>query len=324
MNHQATKTGSAPVLFLIFERPDSTARVFEQIRCAKPNRLFIAADGPRRDRPGAQQRCQEARKIIDDGVDWPCEVRKLYRDENLGCRRAVSGAIDWFFEHVDEGIILEDDTLPHSDFFPYCSKLLERYREDPKVMHIGGFNPATGKMKISSGCWFSHHPWIWGWATWRRAWSLYDRDMATWNERHATLSSTFASGWEEAVWVAAWRDCLEDPERADTWDFPWMYTVRSLGGLSILPSGNLVQNLGYDDFATHTTDRHSLLSKISATAGTSLNDLPSSHSKFRDELFSRICFTQTTGFRTNTLSRMRILKHMIKSTIAKYRPLMKR
>lgn len=300
----------APVLFLVFARPDTTARVFEQIRASKPSQLFVAADGPRSDRPGEWERCLATRKIVDEGVDWPCDVQKLYREKNLGCRRAVAGAIDWFFEQVPEGIILEDDTLPHQDFFSYCTTLLERYRDDSRVMHIGGFNAASGRMKVRGGCWFSHHAWIWGWATWRRAWKLYDRDMSTWDERFKVLSSTFASGWEQAFWLAAWRECREDPKKADTWDFPWMYTVRSLKGHSVLPTGNLIKNIGFNSFATHTQSTSHLNNYSFLTSSI---DLPATAivSKYRDEKITRSYASCGCGFTSEVASMLRIAKRLV-------------
>src|SRR5690606_34245197 len=128
---------NTPILFLIFSRQDTTRREFEAIRAAHPRQVFIAADGPRPHKEGEAERCEECRKIASE-VDWPCEVHTLFREENLGCGRAVSGAITWFFEHVEEGIILEDDTLPGPGFFRFCSELLERYRHDTRVMAVSG------------------------------------------------------------------------------------------------------------------------------------------------------------------------------------------
>ena len=115
-----------PVLFLFFNRPDTTTRVFSVIREAKPARLFLAADGARYEKEGERDLCRETRSTVEEMIDWPCEVHRLYREENLGCRVAVSSAIDWFFEHVEDGIILEDDTLPSSSFFRFAETMLER------------------------------------------------------------------------------------------------------------------------------------------------------------------------------------------------------
>ncbi|MBA4056200.1 MAG: nucleotide-diphospho-sugar transferase, partial [Marivirga sp.] len=161
-----------PVLLLIFNRPDTTRRVFEAIRKARPKRLFVAADGPRQHKPEDADRCAKARKIATD-VDWECEVKTFFRDTNVGCGRGPSGGISWFFEHVDEGIILEDDCLPSPLFFRFCAELLERYRDDKRVMEIGGntFMDEANRDKEYS-YYFSSHNNIWGWATWKRAWAF--------------------------------------------------------------------------------------------------------------------------------------------------------
>ena len=132
------------ILFLIFNRPDTTQRVFNEIRRVKPTKLFVAADGPRKNKEGETERCQAARDIINQ-VDWDCDLHKLFRDKNLGCKMAVSSAINWFFENVEEGIILEDDCLPHPTFFRFCQELLGKYRDDERVMVISGDNFLFGR-----------------------------------------------------------------------------------------------------------------------------------------------------------------------------------
>jgi hypothetical protein len=169
---------NTPVLFLIFNRPNTTEQVFEAIAKAKPRCLFVAADGPRTDKEGEAEKCQAVRDIIKR-VDWDCEVKTLFREQNLGCKEAVSSAITWFFEQVEEGIILEDDCLPSDSFFSFCAELLEKYRDDKRIMMISGDNFQDGIQRGDASYYFSSVPWIWGWATWRRAWRLYDREMQT-------------------------------------------------------------------------------------------------------------------------------------------------
>src|ERR1035437_3447285 len=125
------------ILLIIFNRPKLTVRVFEQIRKARPEKLFIAADGPRADRPGEKKICQESRGIIKM-IDWPCEVKTNFQEKNLGCKIHVSSAIGWLFENVEDGIILEDDCLPAPSFFTFCKHLLERYRSNEEILHING------------------------------------------------------------------------------------------------------------------------------------------------------------------------------------------
>lgn len=158
----------SPVLFLVFNRPDVTQRVFDAIRQARPPKLYVAADGPRKDKAGEAERCKAVQNIVSM-VDWPCEINKLIRDENLGCKIAVSGAIDWFFRQEPEGIILEDDCLPHPDFFLYCDELLEKYRDDERVGLISG--TALGDIRAKNfisgdeDFIFNRYPSIWGWAS---------------------------------------------------------------------------------------------------------------------------------------------------------------
>lgn len=176
------------VLFLVFNRPDTTRQVLDSIRQARPPRLYVAADGAREDRPGERERCERVRGIATD-VDWPCEVHTLFRARNLGCKTAVSGGISWFFEQEEEGIILEDDVLPDQSFFVFCEELLERYRHEAKVTMISGDYFHGNNHQPTASYFFSRYTHIWGWASWRRAWQHYDREMAQWPSLIRPLSS---------------------------------------------------------------------------------------------------------------------------------------
>ena len=163
-----------PVLILAFNRPDKVQQVIDCVRAYAPSQLFLSVDGPRPDRSEEADRVQEVRDLVNS-INWPCEVHTLFQPENKGCRQAVSEAITWFFEHVPEGIILEDDCIPHSSFFPYCEELLEKYRHEESVMMIAGSNLVPEYFKqLESSYAFSHFALIWGWATWRRAWRKMD------------------------------------------------------------------------------------------------------------------------------------------------------
>ena len=240
-----------PVLFLIFNRPDTTQRVFEAIRQAKPARLFVAADGPREDRPGEAEKCAQARSIIEN-VDWDCDVETLFREKNLGCKKAVSSAIDWFFTHVEEGIILEDDCLPSQSFFLYCQELLKRYRNDTRIMQICGSNFL--KTNLDESYYFSKYgPYgagllggepgnttMWIWRTgWLRAKSIhydfcFDEDEI--RAREDIFDKVYAGD-------------------IDTWDYQWVFTKLIHNGLSITPKVNLISNIGFSEEATHTTNK---------------------------------------------------------------------
>ena len=241
-----------PLLFLVFNRPDTTRKVFDKIREAKPEVLFVAADGPRSHRENESELCEQVRATIDKGIDWPCEVHKLYRDKNLGCGKAVSQAITWFFQHVEEGIILEDDTLPDESFFDYCEQLLERYRDSPEVMMISGNNFRFKKNKIPDSYAFTKYSSIWGWATWRRAWAFYNYDIADWPvlKEQGFLQNIFSNQQEIIYWSEVFDKTYKGVE--DTWDYQWYYTFLKHNGLAIEPARNLVMNIGFREDATHT------------------------------------------------------------------------
>lgn len=242
------------VLFLVFNRPNTTARVMEAIRKAKPAKLYVAADGPRAGRDAEPDMCKQTREIATS-VDWPCEVHTLFREQNLGCRNAVSSAITWFFEHEPEGIILEDDCLPHPDFFGFCAELLVKYRDHEAVMHISGDNFLQVRSAVSEDTesyYVSRIAHIWGWASWRRAWQHYDVSLPQVPDMVAGLKPwPFRSELE----AASFKVLVEDValHGRDTWDFQWAFTIMWKNGLCINPAHNMVSNIGYGDNATHAT-----------------------------------------------------------------------
>lgn len=240
------------VLFLVFNRPDTTTRVFQAIRSAQPPRLYVAADGPRQGRAGEADRCAEVRRIASD-VDWPCEVFTLFRDSNFGCKRAVSSAISWFFQHETEGIILEDDCLPDPSFFPYCETLLQRYRDDPRIACISGDNFISTVWRPQSSYYFSRYMHIWGWATWRRAWAGYDVDMKAWKDGTGAplIDQLFAHEPRDAeFWKSHFTQVADG--LIDTWDYQWVFACWRQGGLGCMPASNLISNIGFGADATHT------------------------------------------------------------------------
>jgi hypothetical protein len=245
-----------PVAFLVFNRPQCTAAVFAEIRRARPPKLLVVADGPRADRVGEAQLCAGVRALIEEGVDWPCEVFRNYSEINLGCRRRVSSGLDWVFEQVEEAIILEDDCLPHPSFFRFCEELLEYYRNDTRIMMISGHNEhsiAQNGATEQRSYFFSTNIHIWAWATWRRAWRFYDVEMGAWPA--ARDGKWLRDMLTPEQNPAFWQDALEDVYRGrnDTWDWQWAFACWMQRGLSILPNRNLITNIGFSDTATHTT-----------------------------------------------------------------------
>lgn len=236
-----------PILFMIFNRPESEKKVFEQIRKMRPKYLYVAADGPRNNRKDDIENCKLAKDIIDKGVDWDCKVKKLYRKNNFGCKLAVSSAIDWFFENVEEGIILEDDCLPNLSFFKYCEVLLNKYRNEERVMHITGGCYIEEKIKkenYNKSYYFSKNVHVWGWATWRRAWKNYDISMKKWNKNQESkyLSNMFEDYYYKNVW--------KNIDKINTWDYQWLNSVVVNNGLAIISSVNLIKNIGLKE-GTH-------------------------------------------------------------------------
>jgi hypothetical protein len=241
-----------PLLLIVFNRPDAARAVIESLRGTRPSKLYIAADGPRAGVPGEAERCQDARAAAQ-AVDWPCDVRTLFSDVNRGVDPAVELAIDWFFEHEEAGIILEDDCIPHPDFFRFSSVLLDRYREESHVMMISGDNFQGGRCYGDGSYYFSRYPSIWGWATWRRAWKRYDRTLAglpAFERRHA-IESIIPSASEQRYWLRFFRSLRSG--RRTAWDAKWVFSVWDADGVCVTPNVNLVQNIGFGENATHTT-----------------------------------------------------------------------
>lgn len=242
-----------PILFLIFNRPDTTKIVFDRIKELKPKYLYVAADGARKNREGEEALCKQTRAIIK--IDWNCEVKTLFRNENLGCGTAVSEAITWFFNEVEQGIIIEDDCLPDVTFFFYCEILLEYYKNNNRIMHIGGTNSQFGNKRGDGSYYFSKYPHIWGWATWKRAWSYYKYSFTKREEEKLNNAITYYSLNKKEIeyWKSNW-SVLNSHDKIDTWDIQWTFSCWFNEGITIVPNKNLVSNIGFNKNATHTKE----------------------------------------------------------------------
>lgn len=242
---------STPVAFIIFNRQDTTERVFAEIARARPPKLLVVGDGPRANRPGEAEKVAASRAIIHR-VDWPCEVLTNFSETNLGCKVRVSSGLDWVFEQVPEAIILEDDCLPHPTFFRFCQELLERYRDDERIGMISGDNFQFGRIVTDESYYFSKYTHIWGWATWRRAWSGYDVEARIWPKLHREgwLKQISVNEGEEAYWREVFQSVYDG--RLDTWDYQWTLSCFSQGQVSVMPNLNLISNIGFGEYATHT------------------------------------------------------------------------
>jgi GR25 family glycosyltransferase involved in LPS biosynthesis len=241
-----------PILFIVFNRPSQTKIVLESIKAVKPIHLFIAADGARKNNKKDIENCKIVLEIIKN-IDWDCNVSYLLRENNLGCKIAVSDAINWFFENVEEGIILEDDCLPNISFFTFCENMLSRYEDDTQIMHIGGTNFQSKDVTLTDSYYYSRIVHVWGWASWKRAWDLYNVNideytkpiLRKWFTDYKFNKNSFL------YWHQAFTSIKEN--RINTWDYQWTYALWKHNGLSIIPSQNLVTNIGFDKNATHTT-----------------------------------------------------------------------
>lgn len=242
------------VAFFVFNRADTTARVFDRIRSARPSQLFVVADGPRAGVPDDAHRTDAVRRVVAQ-VDWPCDVRREYAPRNLGLRERVATGLSWVFAQTEAAIVLEDDCLPDPSFFPFCGELLDRYATDDRVMSISGnqFVPAAGARTHSYR--FSRQPLIWGWATWRRAWQRCDVAMSAWPALRDDrwLETVLSERHEREYWTYLF-DRNYRLAGAGSWDYAWQLACWRAGGLAIHPAVNLVTNVGFRPDGTHGKD----------------------------------------------------------------------
>jgi hypothetical protein len=240
----------APVALFVFNRPKLTSQVFERVRAVRPRRLLVVADGPRPARPDDVQLCETTRKIVTS-PDWQCDLLTNFAEENLGCRGRMASGLDWVFQQCSEAIILEDDCVPHSSFFRFCSEMLSHYREDARIMHVSGDNFQGGRRRGDGSYFFSRYPLSWGWASWSRAWRYFDLTIPSWPlaRKERWLESIFENPLELQYWTNIF-DRVHSGEM-DAWDYQWLFTCWSQSGLSIQPNENLVSNIGVGPDSTH-------------------------------------------------------------------------
>ncbi|WP_216901919.1 glycosyltransferase family 2 protein [Synechococcus sp. CCY 9618] len=258
---------NTPILLIAWRRPQQTQRVIESIRPMRPSHVFVACDGPRPDHAEDIELVEAVKEVCRSEINWPCTIEKRYSKANQGCRIGVSDAVSWFFSNVEEGIILEDDCRPSQEFLPFCSELLERYRDDSRIWGIAGSNFQGGTWRGDGSYYFSRYPHCWGWASWRRCWKHYDSELKSWPalKKSDLMETIFTDPTEKAFWSNTW-DLLRNEGEPDTWDYQWCYTVFANGGLIALPNQNLVENIGYGADATHTkTEQYS--TKIDRSLG---------------------------------------------------------
>lgn len=255
-------TLTTPVAFFIFKRADTASRVFQEIRKARPPKLLIVADGPRNE--AEAEKCRLTRQVVE-AVDWECEVLRNYSEANLGCNVRMVSGLDWVFSQVEEAIILEDDCLPDPSFFRFCQELLERFRNDERIMMISGDNFQNGRRRLDTSYYYSRIFHIWGWASWRRAWIHNDASMPLW-------PAIRDGGWLEDIVgdpdsVRFYRKVFQESYEGTynlSWDFKWNLSCWLANGLSVMPNVNLISNIGFGVDATYATDPNCDLANMPA------------------------------------------------------------
>ena len=232
-----------PVVFIIFNRPEVTALTFQAIAQARPKRLFVLADGPRS--PDEEDLCARTRAVTEK-IDWDCELTTDFSEVNLGCRQRCASGFDWVFSQVDEAIFLEDDCVPDPTFFRFCELMLERYRDDMRVMMISGSNYLERWKAENQSYHFSNFGSIWGWASWKRAWKFNDVTMNLWGDEDFNLRIKDVLADEECFALQARRfdKAYGNPGNRHSWDMAWMFARLMQSGLTIVPAVNLISNRG--------------------------------------------------------------------------------
>ena len=243
-----------PILLIAWKRPKKVRQVINSIRSYKPDELYIFCDGFLKDNHADNKKILETRALIEREIDWVCNIKKKYLEINSGCKYAVSSAIDWFFSNVEEGIILEDDCVPNINFYSFCEKLLDRYRDKKEIYMIGGNNFQDGKKRGDGSYYFSIYSHIWGWASWRDRWELYDVEMKNINQFKINnkFKKIFKNKKELNYWWKIFNN-LFYKNIPNTWDYQLFFTSIYYDKINIIPNVSLVENIGYGEDATHTT-----------------------------------------------------------------------
>lgn len=250
-----------PILYIIFNRLDTVKQTFSKIQQLKPKTLFIAADGPRVSRPGEDVKCKQVRDYVMSQINWDCDVHTLFREENLGCGVNISKSISWFFENVEMGIIMEDDILVTNSFFTFMQNLLEYYKDNPKIMHIAGYNPLITSECKNDSYFFLHQMHCWGWGTWRRAWKHFNYILT---DTHDFCNSRSFKRQVREINARGQLECLFDMMEhpgGDIWDAQWEFAIYKNKGICITPCKNLITNVGAGPDSTHSMSQDMLNEK---------------------------------------------------------------
>jgi hypothetical protein len=245
---------ATPILMMNFNRPSHTRKVLDEIKQHCPKTLYLFQDGARAGNEADSKKCSEVRSILNEVLDWNCNCKTYFSDINLGCGLGPKSAITWFFENEEQGIVIEDDCLPHPDFFPYCEELLEKYRENPEVMFIGA-TTYHDLYPCNTSYFFTKHPVVGAWAAWRRTWTGYDFDLYNLNEENLNkeLTKQLYSKAERKWWIKKLKEIKSDTQKT-YWDFQFHIHLYLNHGVAVMPKRNMISNIGFDAEGTHTTN----------------------------------------------------------------------
>ena len=239
-----------PILLIVFNRPDKTKKMLEILKILKPKNLFVSADGPRNNNKNDIVLCEEVRQLVNN-INWDCKLKTKFSTENLSLKKNVIQSINWFFNNVDQGIILEDDCLPSLNFFDFCEKLLIKYQHEDKIMQINGCNGGLDYEDTNNASYFfSKINTTWGWASWKRAWKKFDENFEHYklNEDKGVILNYYEDP-EITNWMKVYFE--KSITNVDNiWSTNWAYTILKNDGLCISPLKNLVENIGFDESAT--------------------------------------------------------------------------
>ena len=240
-----------PVLVLAFNRADHVSEAMKAIREYKPDRLYLECDGSRNHKDGEKEAVEKTRRAMLNAVDWPCEVKTLFREENLGCANAVYGAITWFFENEEYGIIVEDDMVIGLDFFLLCETLLPRYANEERIMTIQAMNKSH-RTDISNTYVYSYGSGCWGWASWRRAWKKMDMSMSALSKLSYIKTMRKLGVMIALDLIRNYKYGYKHLATYSSWAYRWSLSIQINDGLSIIPGVNLAKNIGTDGGAHYS------------------------------------------------------------------------
>lgn len=237
------------VLLIFFVRPEMTEKVFEQIRLARPSRLYLYQDGARQGNENDRVNVERCRQVVSR-IDWDCEVHRLYQEENKGCDPSEYLAQKWFFSHEEMGIILEDDDVPSQSFFPFCKELLEKYRDDERIYCISGMNHLGTFAEDYADYIFTTNQSIWGWASWRRCIDLWDTCMPFLDSEYAiSRMKQLYTEMDSTVKTCTWHRS----SGVEYYESIGWACQNSNNMLCIVPTKNLISNIGIGADGTHAT-----------------------------------------------------------------------